>query len=181
MFKKIKNTDFYEVNELGVVRSLDKIVYQFNGIKMINRTIKGTILKFKSIRGYSNVNIYYDKGLKKTRQVHRLVLETFRPIKNMENLQVNHINGIKNDNRLENLEWMTPKENTNHAYRNGLAKYKKQNGELNCMAKLNCKNVIEIKKLLDTLSDSEIGKLFKVSRRTINLIRNNKTWKNIIL
>ena len=47
--------------------------------------------------------------------IHRLVLMAFDPRENMKDLYVNHINHIRDDNRLENLEWVTPKENNYHS------------------------------------------------------------------
>jgi hypothetical protein len=47
--------------------------------------------------------------------LHRVVLSTFNPHPNQDNLQVNHKDSNKHNNRLENLEWCTPKENAKHA------------------------------------------------------------------
>lgn len=53
--------------------------------------------------------------------VHRLVAETWIDNPNHYK-EVNHINGDKNDNRMENLEWVTPSQNIRHAFQIGLKK-----------------------------------------------------------
>lgn len=66
--------------------------------------------------GYQIVTLCKDKK-RTTKSVHRLVITA---ILWESELYVNHKNGIKTDNRIDNLEWCTAKENTQHAIRNKL-------------------------------------------------------------
>jgi hypothetical protein len=95
----------YQVNINGQVRS--------NLNDGQSRILTGSLYN----TGYINFKLFKNKRFSQ----HRLIAEYFIP--NIENKpQVNHINGIKNDNRIENLEWATAKENCNHAERTGLNK-----------------------------------------------------------
>lgn len=107
MYKAIKGYEgIYEVNELGKIRSVDRIVECKDGS---TRKYNGKELKLKVDRGgYAFVNLNKN-GIAKTCNVHRLVAETFLP--NPDNLpQVHHINHERNDNRVQNLQWVTRAE-----------------------------------------------------------------------
>lgn len=114
-------------------------------------------------------------GKTHTFSVHRLVLENFCPIEGMEFLQVNHKDGNKNNNRLENLEWMTCQENINHAIENHLR------AEINGAAKLTQEQVIDIyKRSHSGESNTALGKEYGLHPDSIGRIRNKKLWKDLL-
>lgn len=103
--------ELYQVSNLGRIRSLDRYV-GYKGIK--KRLIKGS-LKIGTVtqKGYVKVTLFKN-GKGTTREIQRIVAETF--INNPDcKEQVNHIDGDKQNNRVDNLEWCSPKENTIHA------------------------------------------------------------------
>jgi len=70
--------------------------------------------------GYWQVKLFKN-GMRKYYNIHRLVAQTFIP--NPDNKpEVNHIDGFKDNNKPDNLEWVTSRENQLHAFRLGLQK-----------------------------------------------------------
>ena len=97
-FAKIDDFPNYVIHPCGTILRIHK-----------NKTKEMKPSKMK--KGYMHVTLYKD-GKKKTSYVHRLLAIAFIP--NPENkTDVDHINGVRDDNRLENLRWLTHKENLN--------------------------------------------------------------------
>lgn len=92
----------YEVSGCGKVKSL-----LHNQEKILKPNFQE--------KGYLSVELYKEKKRKRF-LIHRIVAEAFIP--NIENKpQVNHIDENKSNNSVENLEWVTEKQNINHGTR----------------------------------------------------------------
>ena len=129
MKKPVKNYEgFYEVDETGIVYSLDRkqareTVFR-NGKKAVQYvTRKGRVLKnYKAKNGYYVVNLSNGKGCRQM-YVHYLVAQAFIGERNGR-LTINHKDGNKLNNNIDNLEYCSYAENNKHAVELGLNKHK---------------------------------------------------------
>ena len=99
VWKQIEGYDNYMVSNQGRVKSLK------NGKEKVLKCCK-----YKD--EYLSINLCKN-GKQKIHKIHRLVAEAFIP--NPDNKPcIDHINTDKNDNRVDNLRWVTHKENSNN-------------------------------------------------------------------
>jgi len=163
----------YDIDTDGNVFSLARTVCNGRGFsKLKARMLKGGIGK----NGYINIGLC-KKGIVKSCRVHRLIAIAFIP--NPENKpQVNHIDGNKQNNKVNNLEWVTDQENVTHAWKTGLAD---SCGEKRFLSKLKESEVVEIRNIYakGSISQHKLGKIYGVGASVICEIVNNKAWKHV--
>lgn len=112
VWAEISGQPGYLVSNFGRIKSIQRIEKSeryFNGLKVPER-----IMKMPILQGYPTINI---RG--RMYKVHRLVAKYF--VNNADNKpDINHKDGNKSNNHHSNLEWVTHRENIQHAYDNGL-------------------------------------------------------------
>lgn len=162
-FIKIPTAPTYAIDKFGNVMNISK--------RMIMKP-------FLTMNGYYRINLISPELRARKFFIHRLVADTFIQNNDVTNkTQINHINGIKTDNRVENLQWVTPSENINHAVKLGLFNVPK--GENNGMSKLTEQDVKNIRHLYQYKTIKELSIKYNVSTAAIRKILNKKRWKHV--
>ena len=176
IFKDIIGYEDYQISNKGRVIAKEKKVRYTHSVtkKEHFRTTEKKFLKvyLNNRTGYKFVQLYKDKKSKNL-NIHRLVAINF--LNNCDDLeQVNHIDGNKHNNTVENLEWCTNEYNHEHATKTGLKTSKEKIGT----SKLTEEKVFYIREFIKIgVTHKKLAEIFNVSRPTISLISNNKTWK----
>ena len=152
MLKRICEIKGYEeVRDCYFISSDGEVIS--NATNPIYKIKAGTKLKqLEKTGGYLNVCLMCNDNSKKWCRVHRLVAEAF--IKNpLQKVQVNHKDENKHNNHVENLEWVSAKENSRYTNSKGLYCYS-LDGEL----------VKYYKDAIDVLNDGFSSHAFNVAR-----------------
>ena len=103
IWKAVKNFEgIYEVSSLGNVRNNRQKLLKYYVINSGYAAIKFTV-----------------NGKRSSHLIHRLVLEAFKPSVDATKNEVNHIDENKLNNCLDNLEWVSSKENKQHSIKSG--------------------------------------------------------------
>lgn len=111
IWRTLKENNKYEVSETGLIRRRDT-----------QKTLSGCLTG-----GYRSVKLTFENSKQQRFYVHRLVAEHFIPNPDPINKTfVNHIDGNKLNNTIENLEWVSPRENNLHYYQNIKARVKEK-------------------------------------------------------
>lgn len=170
--------DHYEVSNLGRLKSKSVFIpHEGTWNQDMGGYIKKVKIHNQQVNRYGYLHAKLCKyGKCNHRTVHRLVAKVFIP--NPNNLtQVNHIDGNKMNNRVDNLEWVSPSGNIKHAYETGLMNSDHLKGSKHHKTKLTEQDVLDIRE--SNLKPKDLSKKYNISYSTVIDILNRKTWKHI--
>jgi len=104
-------TGLYQASTAGRIRTMPRFKKNHSKKEFVPMKIKS---QRKGNHGYYRVNLW-DHGKTRTYTVHKLIALTF--LKPSPKKQINHIDGNRLNNKVENLEWVTDRENQIHRSR----------------------------------------------------------------
>ena len=145
-------------------------------IKSYHKGFKGKILvQAENLQGYKIIGLYKN-GRGKTFSVHRLVLETFVG-SCPEGMQACHNDGDKTNNKVSNLRWDTPRNNSKDRVLHGT----QAKGEIIGTSILTDEEVLEIRELYATkeFSITKLATIYEVGKSTIRYIINGTYWAHV--
>lgn len=125
--------------------------------------------------GYRRVSLRL-KNRNIKRAVHQMVARAWIGLPPEGKTQINHKNGKKTDNRCENLEWVSHKENQSH-WRTHL--HEQPRGTALKWAKLTDDHIRRIRLAAAHLSHRELARAFQVERSTVARVLRGETWQHI--
>lgn len=160
---------FYQASNLGRIRSVSHKIYHYAAM-IIDK--KGKLLCLNTFPdGYLFVSLSKN-GIRKNFRVNRLILAAFYGWK--DRLISLHLDDNPKNNRVKNLKWGTHKENTQDA----LSKKRLEYGERHHAAKITYEIVDKIFELKKTtnMTNTEIGKIFGVTKSCIQAVLAGTTW-----
>lgn len=135
-----------------------------------------------NLRGYPKVDLRRD-GLRISKLVHRLVMETFKLIENSDKWEVNHIDFDRANANIENLEWVTPEQNVQHFKDSGRkADKSKTTGERHHLSRLTEADVLEIRRLcsIKRRQNNIVAQQFGIAEATVRQIVTGQTWRHLL-
>lgn len=146
--------------------------YEVSSFGNFKNTKTGRILKATiDSNGYRRIQM--GRG-SRVELAHRLVLKTFSP--ENEKKCVNHKNGIRSDNRLDNLEWASHRENTLHSQ----IVLKNQIGEKHGRSRFTEKDVLEIRSRRSAGEKlKSIALDFNTDKAVIHQLASRKSWRHL--
>lgn len=166
LWRPLKEYKGIEVSSVGRIR------------KAANKSRKERILTIfpKDRDGYYRCSVQKLDGTWTSQPVHRLVAKAF--LDNPLNKPVvNHKDGNRNNNKVENLEWVTPKENVIHSFKYGSRKICKEVPRKTILTDFQVSQIDTLRRLYTV---NQIAKLFNIEYQSLkNIIHKKKQCERL--
>lgn len=149
--------------------------YEISDKGRVKRKDTGRVLSPGIVKEYRYVHLPKEPGKYKNRYVHRLVLETFVGLC-PPNMECSHLNRDRSDNRVENLQWESHKDNQGRMGEHGVS----PRGERSPWAKLKASDIPVIRQMiLDGVPAKVIASKYDMSASNVHHINRGDSWIHI--